>query len=435
MTDLELRTPPHDPAAERGLLGAMLGNPDVIVPVADLVTAVDFYRPAHAAVFAAIAALHDRGEPTDPVAVTAALLAGGELERVGGPVLLAECVEQAALSATWCAERIARLAEKRRLIEAGTRVVQLGFSPDDEVTDQAQRIIHDATTRRRRTSVARLGEVLPEALQAIEDAGRNPGLRGLSTGLWEVDQITGGLSSGQLIIVAGRPGMGKTTFALDILRHAALDKPRVPSLVFSLEMTRRELIERIISAETSIAHNLVRDGKLNEQAWDRVTATAAAIEDAPLFIDATDRLDLPAIRATARRTQQQHGLGLVVVDYLQLMRTLGKHNRATEVGEVAVGLKNLAKELDCPVVACAQLNRASESRGDKRPAVADLRESGDIEAAADVVILLHRDAYYDRKSSRGEEADVIIGKNRHGPQDNIVAAAHLWVCRFADLAA
>lgn len=434
----ELRTPPHDSAQEQIVLGAMLTSPDAVADVQRIVTGADFYRPAHGQIFDTIAKLYARAEPTDVVAVTAALLADGHLANVGGAAYLQECmsVVPIAANATWHARKLVELSAKRRLIEVGTRIVRYGYDPNTEAADAinlAQFDLHRATVTRADHDPVRFGEALDATLRNIEQAGQGTEASGIQTGLVDLDRLLGGFRPGWLAIVAGRPGMGKTTYALDLLRHTSLRRNR-PAAIFSLEMSRDEIIQRILSAQTSIPFEEIRSGKLNQRQWDLLAETTAKLYDSPLYIDDSPNLNLAAILAKSRRLQQQRGLDLVVVDYLQLMTSASKpESRVQEVGEISRGLKLLARELGCPVIAAAQLNRGPEQRVDKLPNMADLRESGSVENDADVVILMFRPAYYDKKTARGAEVDVIVAKNRHGSTDTVTALAQLHCARIVDM--
>lgn len=438
------RTPPQDIAAEQSVLGGMLLSKDAIADVIEILRSSDFYRPAHSIIFDAILDLYGRGEPADPVTVTAALTDAGTIGRVGGLAYVHDLVHAVptAANTAYYARIVAERAVLRRLVEAGTRIVQLGYGAAagagrdvDDVVDLAQQAVYEVTERRVSEDFQVLADVLQPTLDEIEAIGAQEGmLSGVPTGFSDLDQLLNGLHPGQLIVVAGRPGLGKSTVGLDFVRHAAV-RHSLTSAVFSLEMSKVEIVMRILSAEARVPLHVLRSGSLSDDDWTKLARKMGEISEAPLFIDDTPNLTMMEIRAKARRLKQRHDLKLLVVDYLQLMTSPKRvESRQQEVSELSRGLKLLAKEIDCPVVAIAQLNRGPEQRTDKRPQLSDLRESGAIEQDADVVILLHRDDYYDKESPRAGEADLIVAKNRNGPTDTISVAAQLHLARFVDLA-
>jgi replicative DNA helicase len=383
MTNNGDRTPQHDAAAERVALGAMMLTQNVIPDVTDLVSPNDYYLPKHATIHRAITHNYAHDTPTDVIAVADRLQNTGDLNRIGGANYLDDCIAcvPIAAQAAWYARKIADTATLRRLVHAGTHIVQVGETPTDDIAaavDHAQQTLHQATTGRTTTDPIRVGTLMADLMDRIEAAGNHTGhLRGLSTGLADLDRLTTGLRPGQLVIVAGRPGLGKSVFGIDLLRQTAIKANR-PALHFSIEMGRDEIVDRIASAEARIPYTRIRDGKLSDGDWARLaTVIGRDIDPAPLFLDDTAGLTLADIRGKARRIQQRHGLDLIVVDYLQIMTTAGRSdNRARELAELSGGLKVLARELDIPIVAICQLNRGPEMRQDKRPQLSDLRESG-----------------------------------------------------------
>ncbi|MBF6178611.1 replicative DNA helicase [Nocardia otitidiscaviarum] len=582
------RQPPHDMAAEQSVLGGMLLSKDAIADVVEVIRPGDFYRPAHQAVYDAILDLYGRGEPADPVTVSAALDRRGELKRIGGPpylVTLTQTVPTAA-NAGYYAEIVAEKAILRRLVEAGTRIVQYGYAGADgqdvaEVVDRAQAEIYEVTERRSTEDFAPLEEILQPTMDELDSIASRGGISlGVPTGFTELDEVTNGLHPGQMIIVAARPGVGKA-LALDTplptptgwttmgevrvgddlldadgnptrvlaatevmtgrpcyevefsdgsvivadeehlwLTESAMHGPhpairttgeiahsvrtangdlnhRVPetarsdqrrivdvrkidsvpvrcvevanqhhlylagptmvpthnstlgmdfmrscsirhglaSVIFSLEMSRTEIVMRLLSAEAKIKLGDMRSGRMSDDDWAKLARRMSEISESPLFVDDSPNLTMMEIRAKARRLKQRHDLRLVVVDYLQLM-TSGKkvESRQQEVSEFSRSLKLLAKELEVPVVAISQLNRGPEQRTDKRPMVSDLRESGSLEQDADMVILLHRPDAFERDDPRGGEADLILGKHRNGPTATITVAHQLHLSRFVDMA-
>ncbi|HEY8473169.1 MAG TPA: replicative DNA helicase [Natronosporangium sp.] len=436
------RTPPQDLAAEQSVLGGMLLSKDAIADVIEIVRAADFYRPAHAIIFEAILDLYGRGEPADPVMVTAALTNAGTISRVGGMAYLHDLVHAVptAANAAYYARIVAERAILRRLVEAGTKIVQLGYGGAagrdvDDVVDLAQQAVYDVTERRVSEDFEALRDVLQPTLDEIEAIGSQGGvMTGVPTGFADLDALLNGLHAGQLIVVAGRPGLGKSTAALDFARHAAV-RHGLASAFFSLEMSKVEVVMRVLAAEARVPLHVLRSGQLSDDDWTKLARRMGEISEAPLFIDDTPNMTLMEIRAKARRLKQRHDLRMLIVDYLQLMTSPKRvESRQQEVSELSRGLKLLAKEIECPVVAVAQLNRGPEQRTDKRPQLSDLRESGAIEQDADVVILLHRDDYYDKESPRAGEADFIVAKHRNGPTDTITVAAQLHLSRFVDMA-
>jgi replicative DNA helicase len=323
----------------------------------------------------------------------------------------------------------------RRLVEAGTKIVQLGYSTEGEVddaVDQAQAEVYSVTERRANEDYVQLSTLLPAALDEIEKISQGVMGEGVKTGFKELDSLTNGLHPGNMIVLAARPAVGKSTLGLDIARHASIHKGDT-SVIFSLEMSRSEITMRMLSAEARVALNNIRAGTLNDEEWARLARRMGEISEAPLFIDDSPNLSLMEIRAKARRLKQRHDLKLIVIDYLQLM-TSGKRveNRQQEVSEFSRQLKLLAKELNVPIIAISQLNRSPEQRSDKKPLLSDLRESGSIEQDADVVILLHRDDLYDNQNRSGE-ADLIVAKHRNGPTRTITVSAQLHFARFVDM--
>jgi replicative DNA helicase len=375
------RTPPNDNLAEQCALGGMLLSKDAIADVVEILRSGDFYRPAHAVIFDVIVDLYGQGEPADPVTVAAALHDGGTLGKVGGaPYLhtLMSAVPTAA-NAAYYARIVADRAIQRRLVEAGMRIVQSGYTGGDSdlLVDRAQQDVYDVTHRRNMSDVDILGGLLQQTLDEIEALSSRGGeLLGVPSGFADLDKLLRGGQPGQLIIVAGRPGLGKSTLAVDWLRCAAL-KHNVPGAIFSLEMSKIELVMRVLSAEARIPLHVMRSGMLSDDDWTKLARRMGEIKDAPLYIDDTPNMTLMEIRAKARRLRQRHGLKLIVVDYLQLMTSPKRvENRQQEVADLSRGLKLLAKEVECPVIAVSQLNRNSEQRTDKRPQLSDLRESG-----------------------------------------------------------
>jgi replicative DNA helicase len=438
------RTPPQDVAAEQCVLGGMLLSKDAIADVVEIVKTHDFYQPKHSIIFDAIIDMYGRGEPADLITIGSALVDSGEIGRIGGAPYLHTLVSSVptAANAAYYARIVADRAVLRRLIEAGTRITQLGYGAAngagrdiDDVVDLAQQAVYDVTERRVSEDFAALNELLQPTLDEIEAIGANGGvMTGVPTGFTDLDRLLNGLHSGQLIIVAGRPGLGKSTVAMDFARSCSI-KNQMASIIFSLEMSKVEIVMRLLSAEARVPLHTLRSGQLSDDDWTKLARRMGEVSEAPLFCDDTPNMTLMEIRAKARRLKQRHDVKLIVVDYLQLMSSPKRvESRQQEVAELSRGLKLLAKEVECPVIAVSQLNRGPEQRTDKRPQLSDLRESGSIEQDADVVLLLHREDYYDKESPRAGEADIIVAKHRNGPTDTITVAAQLHLSRFADMA-
>jgi len=433
------RTPPHDLLAEQSALGGMLLSKDAVADVVEAVRGVDFYLPKHEVIFEAVLSLYSHGEPTDVVAVTDELTKTGQLQRAGGADYLHTLtgLVPTAANAGYYASIVAEKAVLRRLVEAGTRIVQMGYASEGEVTDlvnNAQAEIYAVTGDAESEDYVPLVSAIESAVDEIESAsGRDGEMTGVPTGFRELDELTNGLHAGQLIIVAARPGLGKSTLALDFARAASV-KGRKPAIFFSLEMGRNEIATRLLAAEASIPMHVLRKGSMEQQDWNRLAETRSRIADAPLYIDDSPNMTLVEIRAKCRRLSQRGGLSMVIIDYLQLM-TSGKkvESRQQEVSEFSRALKLLAKELQVPVIALSQLNRGPEQRSDKKPQLSDLRESGSLEQDADIVILLHREDAYERDHPRAGEADLIVAKHRNGRQDTVSVAFSGAFSRFSDM--
>jgi len=433
------RTPPHDLLAEQSTLGGMLLSKDAVADVVEVVRGADFYLPKHEVVFEAVLSLYSHGEPTDVIAVTDELTKTGQLQRAGGAEYLHTLtgLVPTAANAGYYASIVAEKAVLRRLVEAGTRIVQMGYASEGEVVDlvnNAQAEIYNVTGSAESEDYVPLVVAIESAVDEIESASGTSGeLTGVPTGFRDLDELTNGLHGGQLIIVAARPGLGKSTLALDFARSASV-KHRRPAVFFSLEMGRNEIATRLLAAEASIPMHVLRKGAMDQTDWNRLAETRVRIADAPLFIDDSPNMTLVEIRAKCRRLAQRGGLSMVIIDYLQLMTSGRKvESRQQEVSEFSRALKLLAKELGVPVIALSQLNRGPEQRSDKKPQLADLRESGSLEQDADIVILLHREDAYERDHPRAGEADLIVAKHRNGRQDTVSVAFSGAFSRFSDM--
>lgn len=432
------RVPPQDLDAEMSVLGAMMLSKEAINNVAEILRGSDYYKPAHETIHDVILELSGRDEPADPLTVTNELRRQGALARIGGAAYLHTLIASVptAANATYYAQIVRERSILRRLVNAGTKIVQLGYADAggdvDQIVDQAQAEVFAVSERKAATdyvSMAEISETILDELEEIEE--RQGKLTGVPTGFIELDKLTQGLQAGQMIIVAARPAMGKSTLALDFCRSASI-KHGMASVIFSLEMTRSEIAMRMLSAESGVWLSKMREGSMEGQDWQRISQTMSKVSTAPLFIDDSPNMAITEIRAKCRRLKQTNDLQLIVIDYLQLM-TSGKkvESRQQEVSEFSRQLKLLAKEIGVPVVAVAQLNRGPEGRTDKKPMIADLRESGSLEQDADIIILLHRPSYYNEEDRPGE-GDIIVAKHRNGATKTIPALFQGHLSRFAN---
>ena len=439
VTASDHRVAPHNLEAEQSALGGMLLSQEAVAEVVEEIAGVDFYAGKHELIYNAILNLFGRGEPTDVIAVTDELNKQGNLLKAGGSDYLhslASYVPTAA-NAGYYAKIVGDKAILRRLIDAGTRIAQSGYDSQGEVEDlvnQAQAEVYKVSSQSSKEDYVGLSDSLEAAIHDIELAQNRGGeMTGTPTGFTDLDAYTHGLHAGQLIIVAARPAVGKSTFALDIARNAAV-RHNQATIFFSLEMGRSEIAMRMLSAESSIYLQSMRKGTISEGDWTRLAAVRGRINDAPLYIDDSPNMSLVEIRAKCRRLAQQVDLKLVVIDYIQLMSSGKKvESRQQEVSEFSRALKLLAKELGLPVVALSQLNRQAEQSKDKRPELSHLRESGSLEQDADVVVLLHREGIYERDHPRAGEADLILAKQRNGPTGTVTVAFHGQYSRFVNM--
>lgn len=423
--------------AERALLGAVLLTSDTLDVTSEVLSSADFYDPRHSTIYAAMVAAWSQDQPTDPVVLARALDEAGDLQRVGGVPYLHSLVADVptAANAGHYARIVADWAARRRVLESAIRAARLAQDLGMDVSavvDEAQKSIHDATAGRRATGgLLKLSDYIDddlEHLQAVAD-GRVP--RGLSSGIGSLDKLLGGFQPGQLVIPAARPGGGKSVAALGFAKACA--RRGRPALVYPMEMSKREVNWRILSDLAEVNLDAFTRGNLTSYEWGKVKQARKTLGSWPLYVDDTCH-NVTEMRAAARRFKQRHGdIGLIVVDYIQRLRgTVKAERRDLEVGRFANELKTLARELGCTVIAPCQLNRGNEARQDKRPQLSDLRDSGELEQEADIVILIHREDYYDKETERAGEADFIVAKHRNGPTDTIAVAAQLHHSRFVD---
>ncbi len=419
-----MRVPPHSREAEQSLLGGLMLDEASWEVVADQVTEDDFYFSAHRLIFRALAHLAEAAQPRDVVTVSEWLQRDAALDGVGGLAYLGTLARDtpSAANVGAYAAIVRGRSVLRQLIRVGTDIAQSGYEPQGrevpELIDAAERQVFQIAEAglRHKQGFVPIRRLLAETLDKIDTLFQsdNP-ITGLSTGLVDFDEKTAGLQAGDLVVIAGRPSMGKTSFAMNLAEHAAI-RDKVPTAIFSMEMPGQQLAMRMISSLGRIDQSRVRTGRLADTDWPRITSAATLIAEAPMFIDDSPALSPTEIRARARRLKREHGLGLIVVDYLQLMQIPGnQETRASEIAEISRSLKALAKELSVPVIALSQLNRNLEQRPNKRPVMSDLRESGGIEQDADLIIFIYRDEVYNPESPDKGSAEIIIAKQRNGP--------------------
>ncbi|OKL48502.1 replicative DNA helicase [Boudabousia liubingyangii] len=433
------RVPPQDLEAEQSVLGSMLLSKDAIAEVERILKPDDFYELRNALTFTAIVQTFASGHPADAITIADVLKREGKLNQVGGPEYIHTLINvvPTAASAVYYAEIVRERSILRRLVNAGTRIAQLGYADDGGETsalvDAAQREVMSISEDATSNDYAPLKDILPATVDSIVAAAQGKVEGSVPTGFSDLDELTGGLHPGQMIIVAGRPAMGKSTLALDFCRSAAIHN-NMPAAIFSLEMSREEIARRMLAAETNVLLSRLNKGNLEEEDWKKIAKNMDRLNEAPLFIDDSPNLTMGEIRAKARRLKQQHNLQLIAVDYLQLMSS-GKRveSRQQEVSEFSRSLKLLAKELQIPVIAAAQLNRGPEQRTDRKPMMADLRESGSLEQDADVIMLLHRPDYYNKEDRPGE-ADIHVAKHRNGETATIAVVFQGHRSRFGNKA-
>ncbi len=419
-----LRVPPHSVQAEQAVLGGLMLDNQAWDAIADRVCEEDFYRRDHRLIFRAIARLADRNQPCDVVTLSKELIALGQLEEVGGLAYLGALAKEtpSAANIRAYADIVREYSILRQLARVGTDIAAAAYSPEGrdskELLDFAEQQVFRIAEQggRGREGFAPIKDLLTRAVDRIDQLfQQNDPITGIPTGFSDLDHMTAGLQPSDLVIIAGRPSMGKTTFAMNIAENAAISH-KVPVAVFSMEMPGEQIAMRLMSSLGRIDQHKLRTGKLQDDDWPRLTSAVSILAEAPLFVDDTPALTPTELRARARRLKREHGLGLIVIDYLQLMQVPGsRENRATEISEISRGLKALAKELNVPVVALSQLNRGLEQRPNKRPVMSDLRESGAIEQDADMIMFIYRDEVYNEDSPDKGTAEIIVGKQRNGP--------------------
>jgi replicative DNA helicase len=427
---LAQRLPPQCLEGEMSVLGGVLLENEALNKAVEILHPDDFYRESHRKIFGALIALSEQGEPADLVTLTATLQKRGELDAVGGSGYLSTLVDYvptAANIAYYC-RLVKEKALARRLINVATEIASRGYDGGDieALLDWSEKSIFEISGMKNRPSYFSAKEIMKDTFEIIEELyHRKELVTGVPSGFTDLDHMTAGLQPSDLIIVAGRPSMGKTAFVLNLVEHAAVHaETPVPTVVFSLEMSKEQLVQRMLCSVARVDASRLRTGNLADSDWPKLTEGAARLSEAPIFIDDTPAITVLELRAKARRLKAEHNLGMVVVDYLQLMQGHNSESRQQEISEISRSLKALAKELGVPVVALSQLNRSLENRTDKRPIMADLRESGAIEQDADVIMFIFREAVYcedckskERTCDKGhdKDAEIIIGKQRNGP--------------------
>jgi len=416
-----LKVPPQNLEAEQAVLGALMLEPDAGSAVFEMLQPEDFYRDSHRLIFSAIQDLFAKGDPVDLVSVAEILRQQGRLEQVGGIATISEIARSvpSAANVEYYAKLVTEKALLRQLIRATSGIVERGYQPGEEarsLLEEAEKLILDLSRRRVKDGFSFIRDVLLETFEKIEYLYANKGnLTGVPTFFTELDRMTSGWQPSDLIIIAARPSMGKTAMVLNMAQNAAV-RAKVPVAVFSLEMSKEQLVQRMLCGEAMVDQQRVRTGELLDADWPKLTRAVGPLSDAPIFIDDTVGISLAELRSKARRLKLEHNLGMIVIDYLQLL-SVGKktESRQQEVAQISRTLKGLARELKVPVIALSQLNRGVEQRQDKRPIMSDLLESGAIEADADVISFIYRDDYYNHESEKKGIAELIIAKHRNGP--------------------
>ena len=421
-----LKVPPHSIEAEQSVLGGLLLDNESWEKTADFLVEHDFYRRDHQLIFRGIAALFEQSQPVDVITLAEYHDTRGELEQVGELAYLGMLSRNTPSSANIVAYAsiVRERSILRQLITVGTTISNTAFNPEGRTSEEMLDLVEGQVFEIAEKGAKRAGgfvqvkEVLSKVVDRIDTLfEQDSAITGLSTGFADFDEQTSGLQAADLVVVAGRPSMGKTTFAMNLAENAAI-KSKEPVAVFSMEMPSDALAMRMLSSLGQIDQHRLRTGKLNDDDWPRLTSAIALLNEAPLFIDDTPALTVTELRARARRLKREHGLSMIVIDYIQLMQGSGggsNENRATEVSEISRSLKALAKELEVPVIALSQLNRSLEQRPNKRPIMSDLRESGAIEQDADLIVFIYRDEVYNEDSPEKGKAEIIIGKQRNGP--------------------
>lgn len=418
--------PPQNIQAESSLLGSILLDQDAITKIADIIKPDDFYEQRHGTIYKSMLELYEQRKPIDVLTLTDKLESAGVVDEVGGASYITELSNSvpSAAHVHYYGEIVSKKSTLRHLITAAQEITSLGFSDSedtDDLLDKAEQLLYGVSEHKTSQGFRAIGEVLNESFDRLEDLSKdNSKLRGVSTGFSGLDNILAGFQNSDLIILAARPSVGKSTLALNVAHHVAA-KDGVPVGIFSLEMSQEQLVDRLLSAESGVDSWKLRTGSLNDDDFGKIGTAMGGLSEAPIFIDDTPMLNVMEIRTKARRIQNEHGLGLIIIDYLQLMSSQTKHsdNRVQEVSEISRGLKGLARELNVPVLTLSQLNRSVETRHPQIPQLADLRESGSIEQDADVVMFIYREDMYNPETDRQNIADIYVSKHRNGPTGRV----------------
>jgi replicative DNA helicase len=437
------RIPPQNLEAEQSVLGSMLLDRDAIARAVERLRPEDFYRDAHRVIFTAMLDLFERGEPVDLITVTNRLAGMGKVDDVGGATYLASLPNTVPTAANvdYYAGIVLEKSMLRALIGAGTHIATLGYEGADDVAvliDQAEKLVFGIAARRNLQDFQAIKEILKESFEKIDKRYQEKGtVTGIATGFTDFDKLTSGLQPSDMVIVAARPSVGKTSFACGVAQHAALTQ-KIPVAIFSLETSKEQLVQRILCSEAQVDNTKLRTGFLADEDWRRLARAMGGLSEAPIFIDDSPTLSVIEMRAKARKLKAEHGLGLIVVDYIQMIQSYRRaENRTQELSEIARSIKSLAKELDIPIIAVSQLSRAVEALGQKRPMLSHLRESGEIEQVSDLVLFLYREDYYDLEKAQKENkeniCEVIIAKHRNGPIGTVELYFHKEHTRFNNL--
>ena len=435
------KVPPHDIEAEQAILGCMLTDKDSVINAIEVLKEDDFYREDNKIIYSAIVSLYAKNEPIDIITVKAELTEQGNFERIGGLAYLAELPEKVPTTAN--VDKYIKIVEEkammRHLIKSANELIALGYDETEEVSavmEMAEKKIFTLSEKKSNKGYAAIKDVLVSTFAELEKLSNQKGkITGTSTGFADLDYKTAGLHNSDLIIIAARPAMGKSAFAINLATNAAV-KSNVPVVIFNLEMSKEQVANRILSSEAMVDSNKIRTGQLDENDWMKLAEASGVLSEAPIYIDDTPGINIMEIRAKCRKLKMEKNLGLVVIDYLQLIQGSGKRNtsREQEISEISRSLKILAKEINVPVIALSQLSRAAEQRKeDHRPMLSDLRESGAIEQDADIVMFLYRDGYYNEESENKNVAEVILAKHRGGSTGTVNLAWLPNYTKFANL--
>lgn len=437
-----LRLPPQSIDAERSILGAVLLDPDAILKIIDIITPEDFYEARNALVYETMLYLFEKRRAIDIVTLSEALESLGKIKEVGGSSYLAEIVNEtpSAANVVHYAQICRDKAVLRRLISSAGRITEMGYEEESDISetlDRAEQSLFAVSQKFLKNKFVPIANIITEAFDRIDKIHKDKdkgAMRGVPSGFRDLDGITAGFQKSDLIILAARPSMGKTSFALNLAEHAAIDE-KVPVAVFSLEMSKDQLVDRLLASQAGVDSWKLRTGNLSDNDFPKIGYAMGVLSEAPIFIDDSAGANVMEVRAKARRLQMEHGLGLIIIDYLQLMegKRSGDGNRVQEISEISRSLKGLARELQVPVIALSQLSRAVEHRDNKRPQLSDLRESGSIEQDADIVMFLYRDDYYNPETENKGITEVLIKKHRNGPIGGVDLHFNPAQMRFTDL--